>query len=73
VQDAIRVKVADGEEITSPGCCKEVEVRIQGSSFRTGLFILPLAGCDVVLGIHWLRTLGPNLWDFSALRMGIPT
>jgi len=59
VQDAIRVKIANGEEITSPGCCKEVEVKIQGSSFCTDLFILPLVGCDAVLGIQWLRTLGP--------------
>jgi len=55
------VKIADGEEITSPGCCMEVEVKIQGSSFRTNFFILPLAGCDAVLGIQWLHTLGPIL------------
>jgi len=61
VQDAIRVKIANGEEITSPGCCMEVEVKIQGSSFRTNFFILPLAGCDAVLGIQWLHTLGPIL------------
>jgi hypothetical protein len=61
VQDAIQVKIADREEITSPGCCMEVEVKIQGSSFRTDFFILPLAGCDAVLGIQWLHTLGPIL------------
>lgn len=31
--------------------------------------MLPLASCDVVLGIHWLRLLGPILWDFTALTM----
>jgi len=46
-----------------------VEVKLQGHVFRTDLFILPLAGCDAVLGIQWLRTLGPILWDFSDLKM----
>jgi hypothetical protein len=61
--DEIRVQVANGQEIVSPGCSQEVEVKMLGYAFRTDLFILPLAGCDAVLGIHWLRTLGPILWD----------
>jgi hypothetical protein len=68
-QDEIRVQVANGEELTSPGRCKDVDVKMQGFLFRTELFDLLLAGCDVVLGIHWLRTLGPILWDFTELRM----
>jgi hypothetical protein len=69
LQDGIRVQVANGEEVPSPGRCKDIEVKMQGLSFRTELFILPLAGCDAVLGIDWLCTLGPILWDFSELRM----
>ena len=26
-------------------------------------------GCDLVLGVQWLRTLGPIVWDFAALTM----
>jgi hypothetical protein len=33
VQDPIRVKIANGAEIPSPGCCQEVELKIQGYSF----------------------------------------
>jgi hypothetical protein len=33
------------------------------------LYILPLAGCGMILGIRWLRTLGPILWDFLNLTM----
>jgi len=69
LQDGIRVQVANGEEVPSPSRCKDIEVKMQGFSFRTELFILLLAGCDAVLGIHWLRTLGPILWDFFELRM----
>jgi hypothetical protein len=42
-------------------------MKIQGSSFHIDLFILPLVGCDAILRIQWLRTLGPILWDFSML------
>jgi len=69
VQNPLRVKIANGAEIPSPGCCKAVEFKIQGFSFRTDFFILPLAGCDAVLGVQWLRTLGPILWDFLQLKM----
>jgi hypothetical protein len=67
--DDIKVQVANGKEIYSPGHSRAVEIKLQGHVFHTDLFILPLAGCDVVLGIHWLRTLGPILWDFTALTM----
>ncbi|XP_062176260.1 uncharacterized protein LOC133881329 [Alnus glutinosa] len=69
IQDEIQVKIANGDEVPSPGRCKEVKVKMQGYTFRTELFFLPLAGYDAVLGIHWLRTLGPILWDFKELKM----
>jgi len=50
-QEGIRVQVANGQEVVSPGRSREVEIKMQGSVFRSSLFILPLAGCDVVLGI----------------------
>jgi hypothetical protein len=68
-QDSIIVKIANDQEVASPGKSREVEVWMQGHVFRTELFILPLAGCDVVLSIQWLRTLGPILWDFIELKM----
>jgi len=68
-QDGIMVQIANGQEMRSPGRSQGVEVKVQGTVFRTELFILPLAGCDVVLGIQWLRTLGPIVWDFTKLQM----
>jgi hypothetical protein len=35
-------------------------------------FILPMDGCQVVLGTQWLSTLGPILWDFAKLLMKFP-
>lgn len=33
------------------------------------MFSIPVQGCDIVLGIAWLRTLGPILCDFATRRM----
>lgn len=35
--------------------------------FTTDFFLLPFRG--TVLGMQWLKTLGPVLWDFVALTM----
>jgi hypothetical protein len=58
------VRITNGQEIASSGRNREVEIKMQGYVFRTNLFILPMTSCDIVLGIQWLRTLGPILWDF---------
>lgn len=33
------------------------------------VILFPLAGCDLILGMQWLRTLGPITWDCSELTM----
>jgi hypothetical protein len=63
------VRIANGQEVTSPGKCSDLSLRMQGTEFVVGLYILPMAGCDVVLGIQWLKLLGPILWDFATLSM----
>lgn len=40
--------------------------------FTTDIMVLPLGGCDMVLGIQWLVTLGDITWNFSELKMVIP-
>jgi hypothetical protein len=32
-------------------------------------YTLPLEGFDVILGVQWLKSLGPIAWDFVALSM----
>jgi hypothetical protein len=38
---------------------------IDGHCFPADLYVMPLAGYDVVLGTRWLAALGPIMWDFS--------
>lgn len=33
------------------------------------MFMLPLSGAELVLGVQWLQTLGPILTDFTRLTM----
>lgn len=42
---------------------------MQGREFQANIRLLPLGGCDMVLGILWLAKLGPILRDFKNLRM----
>jgi hypothetical protein len=63
------VKVANGAKIMSARRCHFIALRVQGKTFITNLCVLTLGGYDDVLGIEWLRTLGPILWDFKLLAM----
>jgi len=67
--DGITIQVANGQEVASPGRCREVGFKMKGYVFKIDLFKLPLAGCDIVLGIQWLHTLGPIFGDFVKLKM----
>jgi hypothetical protein len=33
------------------------------------MFDIDMGGCDIFLGVEWLRTLGPILMDFKELTM----
>jgi hypothetical protein len=51
------------------GVIRQAAVTIHDDLFHVDLFVMPLAGYDVVLGTQWLATLGPVLWDFGARTM----
>ena len=61
--------VANGERVACPGVLPRVAFSIHGEIFTTDLFVMPLAGYDVVLGAQWLGTLGPVTWDFQRRTM----
>ena len=61
--------MVDGNVIRTLGICHEVTLAIQGSKFVMDLNVLHLGGWTVVLGTHWLSTLGDISWDFKLLTM----
>jgi hypothetical protein len=68
-QDGLTVKVANGEWVTSGGVCRAAAMTVGSEQFHVNFYALPLDGFDIVLGVQWLRTLGPILWDFDDLKM----
>lgn len=61
--------VAAGGDLITQYKCSNFAWKMQGYKFKTEIRTLPLGCGDLVLGVEWLSTLGPILWDFLHLRM----
>ncbi|XP_015168562.1 uncharacterized protein [Solanum tuberosum] len=68
-REGLRVVVVNGERVRSPGQCEGVSIWFGNHAFHIDLYVLNLSGFDVVLGVNWLKTLGPILWDFTDMWM----
>nr|KYP31052.1 Retrovirus-related Pol polyprotein from transposon 17.6 [Cajanus cajan] len=60
-----KVMVGNGDHISCTHYCPNVPISFHQTSFPVPLYILPIEGADVVLGLAWLRLLGPIMADFS--------
>ncbi|GKB80299.1 ty3-gypsy retrotransposon protein, partial [Tanacetum coccineum] len=65
----LSVSVAGGNKLISQYMVKDFQWKIQGVLFTTDVMMLPLGGCELVLGVQWLSTLGTIQWNFKELRM----
>lgn len=63
------VTVANGDRIACCGLASDVALQIGEEFFTVDCYAIPLDCHDMVLGVAWLRTLGPILWDFDDLCM----
>lgn len=63
----LRVVVANGDKVSSGGIARQIQFQIAGEPFTMDALAIPLEGFDIVLGVQWLRSLGPILWDFNNL------
>jgi hypothetical protein len=61
--------VANGERITCAGVIRDAPLLIASATFPANLFVMPLAGYDIVLDTKWLGALGPIVWDLANRRM----
>jgi hypothetical protein len=61
------VIVANGDRVECRGLARDVGVRIADEFFSIDCYTIPLDKWDMVLGVAFLRQLGPILWDFDDL------
>ena len=66
---SLPVTVANGEKLHAREICSGLQVVIQRETIISDFFVLPLRGCDMVLRVQWLVTVGSILWDFFHLTM----
>ena len=66
---SFQVMIGDGQKLPCSSLCKDVTVDIQGFSFTTSFYVLPIQGVELVLGVQWLQELGPITIDYSELTM----
>ncbi|XP_010513588.1 PREDICTED: uncharacterized protein LOC104789613 [Camelina sativa] len=52
-----RVAVADGSRLNVQGKVSDFKWEFQGTTFQDKFMLIPLGGCDVVLGVQWKRIL----------------
>ncbi|XP_071688259.1 uncharacterized protein [Rutidosis leptorrhynchoides] len=67
--NAMQVCIPGGNKITSSGECKKFQWQMNGKEFIDDMVIIPIRGCDMVLGIQWLKRLGNIMWNFDELKM----
>ncbi|MCH81628.1 hypothetical protein A2U01_0002419, partial [Trifolium medium] len=66
---SFQVLVGNGEELQCSSMCSNVSLSLGPHTFSVDLFVLPLSGAELVLGVQWLKTLGPIVTDYTQLTM----
>nr|GEY20097.1 hypothetical protein [Tanacetum cinerariifolium] len=65
----LQVSVAGGKPLVSNNICPDFVWKLQGETFSASMMTLSLGGCDMVLGVQWLSTLGDIQFNFQHLKM----
>ncbi|XP_052203138.1 uncharacterized protein LOC127808607 [Diospyros lotus] len=67
--EPFEVRVASGERLAGTQQCKAVSLKIQHIYVSVDLYVIPLAGVDIVLGVQWLAQLGKVVFDYKQMAM----
>ena len=67
----LSVTIANGSKMYSNYKCAEFKWQMQGHEFTADLRILELGGSDIVLGVDWMRTVSPLIFDFNKLEVTV--
>ena len=61
--------IVNGGSMKCGGRCENLCLQISDYHLKSHMFAIDMGGCDNVLGVDWLRTLGPIIMDFKELTM----
>jgi hypothetical protein len=64
-----QIMIANGGSMKCGGRCENVCLQIGQYHLKSHMFSIDMGGCDIVLSVEWLHTLGPILMDFKELTM----
>lgn len=69
ITDMQKVLVANGEKMDCTSMAKKFGWLMQEKNFEARVFLMPLKGCELILGIEWLNIMRVIKWDFPNLSM----
>eukprot|EP00253_Pinus_taeda_P032665 PITA_32665 len=64
-----QVQIVDGGTMKCEGLYENVKIQMGDYQLKTHMFAIHMGGCDIVLSVEWLYTLGPITMDFHELYM----
>nr|GEU84831.1 retrotransposon-related protein [Tanacetum cinerariifolium] len=62
---AFKVYIGNGETLLCENVCSRVSLHMHGLVMKIDLYVLPMQGPDVLLGIQWLQKLGKVTHDYA--------
>lgn len=63
------VNIGNGQSLNCGCICSNTVLNIQNNQFYLDLYVLPIQGADIVLGVQWLEQLGPITLYYKHLSM----
>jgi hypothetical protein len=70
-QAGLHVVMANRDRVQCPGSCRDMSMIIGDELFHLHCYRLTLGSYDMMLGVHWLESLGPILWDFGRRTISV--
>jgi len=65
----LSILITDGARMVSHRRCVGFKWLMSGQEFLANLRILKLGGCHVVLGVDWMKSVSPLVFDFNTLEV----
>jgi hypothetical protein len=64
-----QIFITNGGTMKCGGHCENVKLQMGDYHMKTHIFSISMGGCDIVLGMEWLHTLGLITMDYQELYM----